>query len=413
MFLSIIYDFNACNFSLSAVMPQKTGRLLAVFLFLFVAQLNEPATAGEASLTQEQLETQINALESEIKAHRETLKSTRDERSGLEKNLEDNEKEIGDLLKKIEAIKSELKKDNRKVEALQQRKQALEDSKREQQQLIVQHIRAAYEIGKQEYLKVILNQKDPYQMARMLTYYDYFNRARVAEVTAFNNTISDLAAVERQLVAERQKLSFDKDRLEKQHGSLLAAQSKRKLALVDLDRLIASTGSSLQNRLENREYLERLLQKITPNITNLPDPEEILPFASLKGKLYLPAAGTILKKFGNPRNTGQLKWNGVYITAEAGTPVHAVHFGRVVFSDWLRGFGLLLIISHGEGYMSLYGHNQLLYRETGDWVAAGEIVARVGNSGGQKQSGLYFEVRQSGKPADPQLWCQARPPDTA
>lgn len=122
----------------------------------------------------------------------------------------------------------------------------------------------------------------------------------------------------------------------------------------------------------------------------------------------MPIAGRVTNRFGSARSSGKLRWNGVFIEAEPGTPVTAVHYGRVVFSDWLRGFGLLLIVDHGDGYMSLYGHNEVLYRETGDWVTAGETIATVGDTGGQNRSGLYFEIRHAGKPTDPQHWCRVR-----
>ena len=140
----------------------------------------------------------------------------------------------------------------------------------------------------------------------------------------------------------------------------------------------------------------------------MPIPEDAEPFGAMQGKLYLPVTGRISHRFGNRRNQGKLRWDGVFIDADEGVPVHAVHYGRVVFSDWLRGFGLLVIINHGEGYMSLYGHNQALYRQTGEWVHAGEVIATVGDTGGQSRTGLYFEIRIAGEPSDPQKWCVAR-----
>ena len=157
------------------------------------------------------------------------------------------------------------------------------------------------------------------------------------------------------------------------------------------------------------ERLQALLDRITASIADLPTPGDTTPFVREKGKLLLPVSGRITDRFGTSRNNGKLRWNGIFIAAPRGAPVRAIHYGRVVFSDWLRGFGLLLIIDHGDGYMSLYGHNQVLYTEVGDWVTAGEIVATVGDTGGQNRAGLYFEIRYKGKPTNPQLWCQARP----
>lgn len=390
--------------------PECCSRLILASIFLFTGlSVFSTFSYFAENLSSEEIKEQIEALEEEIDNYRATIESTQNKKEKLQKNLEENEKKIGDLLKKIEAVEGDLDKSEKNVQELQNKKNHLELSKQEQQQLITQQVRAAYKTGKQEYLKVLLNQEDPHQISRMLVYYDYFNQARVQQIDTFNHTIQQLKIVENQLSTEKHKLIEDRQLLENRHQSLSEVQNERGLALLELDRFIQVTGSELKDRINNRARLEELLQKITASIANLPTPEEILPFSSMRGKLYLPVTGSVLEKYGSSRHEGKLKRNGLYIAAKTGTPVHAVHYGRVVFSDWLRGFGLLLIISHGEGYMSLYGHNQLLYMETGDWVSAGDMIARIGNSGGQQQAGLYFEIRKAGKPKDPQLWCLARP----
>ena len=176
---------------------------------------------------------------------------------------------------------------------------------------------------------------------------------------------------------------------------------------------LRSTGTEITKLEKDREHLEKLLIHLEQSLANLPTPADSEPFVGMQGKLLMPVDGKISTRFGKRRNAGKLKWDGVFINADEGDPVYAIHYGRVVFSDWLRGFGLLMIISHGEGYMSLYGHNQVLYRETGDWVTAGDMIATVGDSGGQKETGLYFEIRISGEPTDPQSWCVARDKRTA
>ena len=137
-------------------------------------------------------------------------------------------------------------------------------------------------------------------------------------------------------------------------------------------------------------------------------PSESRPFSSLKGKLPWPVKGSFLGRFGQSKNTGDLKWNGVLIKAKLGTPVRVISHGRVAFSDWLQGFGFITIIDHGDGYMSLYGHSESLFKQTGDWVQAGEVIATVGDSGGQPISGVYFEIRSRGKPVNPSKWCSSK-----
>ena len=260
---------------------------------------------------------------------------------------------------------------------------------------------------------MLLNQEDPVEIDRMLTYYDYFNRARSEQIQHYNQTLERLDVVSLELADQIQMLAGYRDQHETEKQGLAAAQREQESILKALLAQIHETGSEITRLEQDREQLEALLERIASRIRDLPTPADTRPFGDMRGQLLLPVAGKVAHGFGHQRNQGKLRWDGVFIDAEAGEPVHAVHYGRVVFSDWLRGFGLLLIISHGDGYMSLYGHNQALYRDTGDWVTAGEVIATVGNSGGQNRDGLYFEIRVAGKPTDPQKWCVAREHRTA
>ncbi|MEX2489790.1 MAG: peptidoglycan DD-metalloendopeptidase family protein [Pseudomonadales bacterium] len=375
------------------------------------------ATAGaapsdEAADEQELLE-QLEKLDREIKEYQEMLEETRDERSGLEQKLKENEKEISELLKEIEQMEQELKEGEENLSQLRDEQSKLESARMEQQTQIAKQIRAAWETGSQGYLKVLLNQEDPHQIARMLTYYDYFNRARADRIHEYTETIVALREVESRIETQNRRLARNREALETRSRALVIAREEKEKSLAALTRQIAQAGTEVEKLMEDREHLEKLLDKIDRSVVNLPKPSDTEPFASLQGDMLMPVSGNVTNPFGSDRSTGKLRWNGIFIEADEGEPVHAIHYGRVVFSDWLRGFGLLLIINHGDGYMSLYGHNQVIYRETGDWVKAGEVIATVGNSGGQSRSGTYFEIRNAGKPADPQRWCQARPDPTA
>jgi len=160
--------------------------------------------------------------------------------------------------------------------------------------------------------------------------------------------------------------------------------------------------------LSDRQQLEDLLSSVEEAIADLDLPEATTPIKQLKGKLPWPTQGEIVRNFGSRDTSSGSRWKGVLIRAKEGNEVHAIHYGHVVFADWLRGFGLLLIIDHGNGYMSLYGHNQSIYKQTGDWVASNEVVSSVGNSGGRDNTGLYFEIRRNGKPQNPKSWILAR-----
>jgi septal ring factor EnvC (AmiA/AmiB activator) len=376
---------------------------------LLCAMLPWAACSWAADESPQEIEAKLQALESEISKYKEALDKTRGEHTNLEDTLQRNEKGISDLIKEIDDIETELDTGKNKVSQLNLEQKELQQAKSEQQYYIERQIRAAYEIGNQEYLKVLLNQDDPDEMARMLTYYDYFNRARAEQIESYNTTLLRLDEVALELTNENRKLTQNHESLVTQKTALTMAQVQKRLALAALTRQIAETGSEITKLSADRERLEALMERIQASrLANIATPGSAQPFSGMQGKLLLPVTGKISHRFGHQRNEGKLKWHGVFIDAPEGDPVHAVHYGRVVFSDWLRGFGLLLIISHGDGYMSLYGHNQVLYQETGDWVTAGDIIATVGDSGGQNKTGLYFEIRIAGKPSDPQLWCAAR-----
>ncbi len=167
-----------------------------------------------------------------------------------------------------------------------------------------------------------------------------------------------------------------------------------------------NTLSSLEN---SRGRIENLLKSLGELLADIPsNPSVKQPFVAQKGKLPWPATGSFLSKFGQSKNQGDLKWNGVLIKADFGAPIKVVSHGRVAFSDWLQGFGFITIIDHGDGYMSLYGNSESLLKQTGDWVSAGDVIATAGDSGGQPQSGVYFEIRSRGKPVNPAKWCNSK-----
>ena len=186
-------------------------------------------------------------------------------------------------------------------------------------------------------------------------------------------------------------------------------RARRAQLLASLDRRVSTQSRELERLREDETRLTRLVQEIKTAYAELPLPSDVKgAFGTLKGKLALPAKGRLAARFGEPKSVGNLKWRGVLVDAADGSAVRAVARGRVAYADWLRGFGLLLILEHGDGYMTLYGHNQSLQKQAGEWLEAGEVIARVGNTGDAPQAGLYFEVRQNGEPRDPLLWCRVR-----
>jgi septal ring factor EnvC (AmiA/AmiB activator) len=252
-----------------------------------------------------------------------------------------------------------------------------------------------------------LNQEDPTLSARMLSYYANFNAARLARIEAFRNT-------QLQLEASQQALSTASERLREQEQTFalqlesLQSDSELRLSLLQtLDAEIASRSGELDQLLADRTHLEELLEEIEDAIANIPPPEQLTPFAQARGRLPWPLTGSPMNRFGAAYSDGNLHRQGIILSAPAGTPVRAIHPGRIVFSDWLRGSGLLVVVDHGEGYLSLYANAQTLAKQKGDWVNRGEALATAGTNGGLDVPGIYFEIRHNGQAEDPALWCQS------
>lgn len=249
-------------------------------------------------------------------------------------------------------------------------------------------------------LKQVLNQEDPHQLERMLRYHQYFSSARVDAVQRFAQTVSELDQNAAALASEQAALSGRQAALTRQSATLLADRKEQRQVI---QALLAETASKTEQRKRlnaDRERLETLLAELRRRSTEL----DGTGFSASKGELAMPMQARIAKAYGSKRSDGQLTWNGVLFSAATGTAVNAVYRGKVVFADWLRGYGLLLILDHGGGYMTLYGHADTLTKTVGDWVETGEPVASAGRSGGAEQTGLYFEVRHKGKTVDPILW---------
>ena len=397
-------------------MPGLILRFLALFFALFFAlPLSMPLLARQApnqeisqAIDQEKAEARLKTLEKEISNYRKLLNETVGEKSALEKALNENEKKISDLINRINTLEKTLQAGEEKISQLSAAQEKLLRAKNEQQFYIERQVRAAYEIGSRAYLKVLLNQEDPNEIARMLAYYDYLNGARADRINTYNNTIAELDGTSLRLTQEMAEQGRRRRAQAAEKSSLDETRRQKRKLLTALTREIKATGNEINRLEQDRDRLEQLLEKLQPGLADIPTLEGLQPFPEMQGQLLLPVVGKVSHRFGNRRSQGKLKWRGVFIDAGEGDPVYAVHHGRVVFSDWLRGFGLLMIISHGDGYMSLYGHNQALYRETGDRVTTGDVIATVGDSGGQNKAGLYFEIRVNGKPRDPQRWCIIR-----
>ncbi len=376
----------------------RSLRLFA--LALVTALLWSPAQAADT-------EQQLRELKSKIDALQQRLQRQRGQRSDTEAALRDIETRIGSTLNDIRSTEAALQQQGEQLQQLQQQRRQLQQQLQGQQALIERHVLEAYRLGRQKKLKVLLNQEAPDQLNRTLTYFDYFNRARAEQIESYLGTIAELDAVTPAINAKREQLQQTRAELAQRQQALGQQRAERERSLAALDADIGSGTAKLESYGREQKELEQLLRALQEELANLAPPGDHRPFKAMRGKLAWPASGKHRNRFGAPRGgNSELRWQGVNIAAAAGSEVRAIHHGRVVFADWLRGAGLLIIIDHGDGYMSLYGHNQSLLRATGDWVNTGESIATVGDSGGQQSAGLYFEIRRNGRPTDPRRWCR-------
>ena len=271
-------------------------------------------------------------------------------------------------------------------------------------------VRAAYMSGNQEKLKLLLNQRDPATLGRMMTYYAYLNDHRSGNIRTIGARIRELAELRGQVAAEEARLSELAGQQSRELEIVEEAQGERRELLASLQNKLANEGREIERLAAQEKDLARLIAELTSILSDYPISAEE-PFAEYRGRLTWPVAGTLVHDFGQPRVGGQLKWNGVVLAAARGREVRAVYHGRVAFADWLAGMGLLVIVDHGDGYMTLYGYNETILKSAGDWVAPGDVLATVGDSGGQARPGLYFEIRNGTRPLNPRRWVTRRPGD--
>ena len=356
-------------------------------------QTDKAATRSEL----DELTTAINRVTREIEDAR-TRKST------LEAQVREAELELATVQKSIRSNRAALARTNTELKALAQQQLDLEAERNQQQERIARELRNAWQTGQQGQFKVLLSQERPDTIARNLTYHRYLFEARNDLLMEYRQTLSALAELEARQLSAVEKLEQEQASLDQAEKRLATARANRQLAVARLSQDIESKGTQLKRMEENRAELERLLTTIEEAVSDLQVPEGYQAFAAARGKMSWPVLGRPSNSFGRPRNAGKMRWQGVNIPAPAGATVSAIHQGRVVYADWFRGSGLLLIIDHGEGFMSLYAHNQALLREVGEWVSAGTPISTVGDSGGLNQPALYFEIRKDGKPTNPANW---------
>jgi len=384
-------------------------RLLTGFLFCFLAVSFTTPLYAE-SIEEQQNAARLKQLQTRISKLREVLDKVRTKKSKIQNDLRQMEKSISRINRKLRRLKKQIQKQQLSLNKLYAQRANLRRGLSHQRQILSGQVRASYIMGRQEQLKIVLNQGDPSTVQRALVYYDYLNRSRTEHIHDVIDQLKQLQIVETKIVEKKQSLVGLRQNKAERKAELVKNRNTRKKILRKLTREIISKDKKLVRMLQNEKELQRILKAVEQALSDIPAKDLLgKPIGQRKGKLPWPTSGRIRAKFGSNRAGGALRWSGVLIEARQGVDVHAIARGRVAFADWIRGYGLMVIIDHGDGYMSLYGHNQSLFKEIGEWVEEGDSVASVGSSGGQSRSQLYFELRYKGKPINPSLWCHRTP----
>ena len=353
-------------------------------------------------------ERELEAVRERISALKRSMDRRAIERDRITGELQAAEVSIGERrLALADLERQRAYSERRKVELDAEAEEKQADLERQAASLSAQ-VRAAYMNGRRERVRLLLSQRDPAELGRAMTYYRYFSDYRASEIAAVTATLEALEKARADAAAEAARLTRLEQSRSRELEALETSQMERRTLLASLNRRIAEEGSEVERLAAQERDLSRLIEELQSILSDYPISSEA-PFSELRGRLTWPVAGALIHDFGQPRATGELRWNGVVLNAPRGREVRAVYHGRVAFADWLAGMGLLVIVDHGEGYLTLYGYNETTLKIAGEWVAPGDVIATVGESGGQPQPALYFELRKGKTPIDPRSWFKRQP----
>ncbi|MBT2152863.1 murein hydrolase activator EnvC family protein [Pseudoalteromonas tetraodonis] len=356
-----------------------------------VAVANEDRTKKDLSQVQvalEQSQAEYQQQQKEIAKQQQKLKA--------------HELAIAKNAKALNMAEQSVKKTQQQQAEQQQRAVKLEKQQAQFQRVLAAQLKSAYMAGSDDYSKMLLNQENTAKFERTLSYYNYLNKARIKQLDELKALQIEIAKNQAELEKTKEKLVALFDEQKRRQAALLDAKNERQASLKNLKKQLNKTKNSISYLEENEQTLIATIKELEEEKTTK---IELLGLNKNKGRLSWPSKGKLTHKFGQ-RKHGGINWKGVLISAAEGTSVNSIHNGQVVFADWLKGYGWVIVVDHGEGFMSLYGHAQTLLKDVGDMVREGESVALVGQSGGQADSGLYFEIRHKGRAVNPIKWCR-------
>ena len=361
-------------------------------------------SGGEMAKIKEQELAEVRERISELK---KSMDRAAEERDRVTAELQELEIAIAQQRTRIREIERDREYTANKKAALDRELAEREAHLDEESTALAAQVRTAYMSGSQEKIKLLLNQRDPATLGRLMAYYRYLNDYRAENIEAVVEQIRKLDELRARIAAEEARLTSLAQARYDELSRLNNSQEKRQSLLASLQQRMADESREVERLAAQERDLTRLIAELTSILSDYPISSE-QPFRELRGQLTWPVAGRLIHDFGQPR-AGGIRWNGVVLAAPRGREVRAVYHGRVAFADWLAGMGLLVIVDHGDGYMTLYGYNETILKDTGDWVAPGDAIATIGDSGGQAQPGLYFEVRRGTSPENPRRWVTKQP----
>jgi septal ring factor EnvC (AmiA/AmiB activator) len=379
------------------------------YLLLFALALASGAAAQESEDELAKIkERELEEVRERISALKKSMDDSTATRDRLTAELQEAEVAISEKRIRLKELERERDYSARRRAELDAQLSSREAELDEESKELAEQVRAAYMSGDQERIKLLLNQQDPATLGRIMAYYGYLSDFRGENIEKVTAAIRELATLRSEVAAEEARRANLAKRRYAELTELSVAQDRRQGLLSSLQAKISDEGQEVKRLADQEKDLSRLIAELTSILSDYPISSEE-PFTDFKGRLTWPIAGRLISDFGQPRASGQLKWNGVVLAAPRGKEVRSVYHGRVVFADWLAGLGLLVIVNHGENYMTLYGYNETILKNTGDWVAPGDVIATVGDSGGQNQSSLYFEIRRGTVPQNPRQWVTRQP----
>ncbi|MBD1390202.1 peptidoglycan DD-metalloendopeptidase family protein [Neiella sp. HB171785] len=343
--------------------------------------------------------SQLKEVQQELEKRKTSLSKQQQAQKRAQAELRSVELDVAAQAKELHQTRSRIKDNQAQQRDLQTKRSQLELQRAEQQEVLAAQLESHFLAGRHDYLTMLMNQQDPATIERTLTYFEYLNNARAAALEAIRQTQHRLEQVDQNLLANARQLEELLGQQSAEQQLLKTQETRQQQAIRALNRQISSEQERIAQLQSSEQELRRLLDESAKT-------RSLIKLSGLKkGALKWPTKGKLKHKY-NSRRHGQIRWKGVLIDGQAGDDVRAIANGKVLFADWVKGMGLVMILDHGKGYMSLYGHAQTLLLQAGDEVRSGDTIALVGQSGGQTSAGLYFEMRHQGAPVNPASWCK-------